>query len=151
MRHPQIFVVERDGRLARLLRGACAERHWLLRESRRLESCLELLKKNRLAVLVVHVGRDLSREFELVGQIAWTFPTVGLLIVCDAEELWLHDLCWDLGAHFVLSSLQARTHLVPLVEALLPPTKSTVPSSPSEIAALAPETSTIPDATSHPQ
>ena len=49
MRHPQVLIHERDGRLAALLRTAIEERglRWPVREPRDLPGCLRLLQARR--------------------------------------------------------------------------------------------------------
>ena len=103
MRHPLLLVYEGDGRLAALLRGPAAAAKWSLREVRRAEEVLRLLELGGPAVLVLRVGRDLERELTLLGQAAWLFPDVAVLVVGESEQAPLVGLAWDLGATYFLS------------------------------------------------
>jgi hypothetical protein len=112
MRHPQFLVVERDGLLANLLRRAGFDRTWSLREPRRLEACLRLLRQGGPSILVLAVGQDLERELTLLERVSWFYPDAATVAVGDAENPALTGLLWDLGATFVL--------LPPLPHDLLP-------------------------------
>jgi hypothetical protein len=104
MRHPQVLIHERDGRLAALLRTAIEERglRWPVREPRDLAGCLRLLKRGGPAVLIVRAGRDLEREFTLLERVTWVCPETATVFVGDAEHAPLVGIAWDLGARYVL-------------------------------------------------
>jgi hypothetical protein len=111
MHHPQILVLEADGRLAAQLRPTAAAHKWLLREPRHLHACVRLLRHAEPGVVVVRIGRHLEHEFALLEQIAWLFPRVGRVVSGDSDHAWLAGLAWDLGADFV--------HLPPMPRDLL--------------------------------
>lgn len=102
MRCPQVLVYETDGLLAHWLRRVGKESDWSVREPRRLESCLRLLRRGHPTVLVLKVGQDLERELTLLERVSWLFPEVATVVVGDAENPVLAGLAWDLGAAFVL-------------------------------------------------
>ena len=66
MRHPQILVYERDGRLARLLSETAEVNRWALHEPRQVENCLNLLREGGPSVLVLRVGSKVESELELL-------------------------------------------------------------------------------------
>src|SRR5438128_1491349 len=74
MRYPQVLVYETDGLFAGLLRRADQSREWALREPRRLESCLRLLRRGAPSVLVLKLGHDLERELRLLERVVRQFP-----------------------------------------------------------------------------
>ncbi|MBL8792563.1 MAG: hypothetical protein JNM56_01530 [Planctomycetia bacterium] len=101
MKHPQVLVVERNGRLAQLLRVPCQERGWALREPRQVEHCLELLRADCPAALVVRLGGKLEQELGLLERVHWQQPRVRLVAVGEVENPLLAELAWDLGASYV--------------------------------------------------
>jgi ActR/RegA family two-component response regulator len=101
MKHPQVLVVERNGRLAQLLRVPCQQRGWALREPRQVEHCLELLREDCPGALVVRLGGKLEQELGLLERVHWQFPQVRLVAVGEVENPALADLAWDLGASYV--------------------------------------------------
>jgi DNA-binding NarL/FixJ family response regulator len=121
MRFPQVLVYESDGLLAARLREAGPGPAWSLREPRRPESCLRLLRRGGPAVLVLKVGRDLVRELALLQQVTWLFPDTATVVVTDSDEAALTGLAWDLGASYVVSPPLSRQLLPDLVAGLLRP------------------------------
>jgi hypothetical protein len=119
MRYPQVLVYESDGRLAEQLRREGRPKEWVLREPRRLESCLRLLQRGGPSVLVLKVGKDLLREFTLLERVGWLFPETPTLIFCDTENRALAALAWDLGAAFVLFPPLSHQRLPELVAELM--------------------------------
>ena len=118
MRHPQVLVYETDNRLARALQPLCAERRWVLREPRRTEACLELLRE-RPGVLVLRLGKQLERELRLLRDVSWRCPAARSIVVGDVENDALAGLAWDLGAHYVLFPPQPRELVRDLVDHML--------------------------------
>jgi hypothetical protein len=122
MRYSLLMVYESDGRLAELLRSACAERKWSLREPRTAEACLRLLRRAGPCVFLLKVGQGreravararrplleeearqraaaaLEREFSLLEQVTWLYPEAHVVVVFQAHDPALADLAWDLGA-----------------------------------------------------
>lgn len=119
MRYPQLLVYEPDGRLARLLEGTAGTHRWALRQPRRAETCLRLLRQGGPAVLVVRLSNDLEGAFGLVDRVSRLHPDAAVVVVGDAEERALADLAWDLGARYVLFPPQPRERLVDVVAALM--------------------------------
>jgi hypothetical protein len=121
MRHPQVLVHERDGRLAALLQAVVKERdlRWPVREPRDLASCLRLLQSGGPAVLVVRGGRDLERELTLLERVAWLRPETATVFVGDADHATLAGVVWDLGARYVLLAPQPRDLLPEVVIRLM--------------------------------
>jgi hypothetical protein len=112
MRFPQVLVYENDGRIAELLRRQGKPRHWSLREPRRPEACLRLLRRGGPSVLVLKVGTDLLQELTLLDRVSWLFPDTVTLVVGDAPNPVLEGLAWDLGATLVLFPPQPRHYLM---------------------------------------
>ncbi len=136
MRYPQVLVYETDGLLAGLLRRSQASQAWALREPRRLESCLRLLRRGGPSVLVLKLGRDLERELKLLERVSGLFPDTAIVVVGDSDDVQLAGLAWDLGAAYVLFPPLPRTLLPEIVAGLLD-TKprepsAAVPRSPSD-------------------
>jgi hypothetical protein len=130
MRLPQVLVYETDGRLAALLRPFAAPRHWSLREPRRPESCLRLLRGGGRAVLVLKLGslpgqeatpqdRALVNELSLLERVTRLCPETATVVVGDADHAELAALAWDLGAAYVLFPPQPRDGLPDIVSGLL--------------------------------
>lgn len=119
MRHPQIVVYERDGRLKLQLEALAGLRRWALREVRQPETCLELLGRGGPAVLVIKAGRDLERELGLLEQAAWLYPDAPAILVSDGDRPELAGLAWDLGAACVLLPPQPRERLPEIVAGLM--------------------------------
>jgi hypothetical protein len=120
MYHPQVLVVESDGKLAAMLRPLTVERKWALREPRQLAPCLRLLSRGGPGVLVIKAGRDLERELTFLERVAWLRPGTATVLVGDAESGSLVGLAWDLGADFVLFPPQPREQLPEIVAGLMP-------------------------------
>ncbi|MCI0457737.1 MAG: hypothetical protein L0Z62_12265 [Gemmataceae bacterium] len=119
MRYPQVLVYETDGLLAGLLRRAEKSRAWSLREPRRLESCLRLLRRGGPSVLVLKLGRDLEQELALLERVHARFPETATVVVGDLDYPQLAGLAWDLGAAYVVFPPLPRTLLPELVAGLL--------------------------------
>ena len=115
MRFPQIIIYETDGRLAQMLEGTAGTHRWVLREPRRVESCLRLLQGGGPAILVIKLDGDLESALALVQQTHWLFPEAAIIVVLDQESGVLSDLAWDLGASYVLTSSQSRELLLDVV------------------------------------
>src|SRR5712672_953446 len=119
MRHPQLVISETDGLLARRLSSVWEQHRWALREPRRSEDLLELLRQPGPSVLVLKVGRDLLSELSLLARVAISFPDVPVVVVGDAEDPALAGMAWDLGAKFVLFTPLPRDLLEPVVAGLM--------------------------------
>jgi hypothetical protein len=121
MRHPQVLIHERDGRLAALLRAVIDERglRWPVREPRDLAGCLRLLQRGGPSVLIVRAGRDLERELTLIERVAWLRPETATVFIGDAEHAALVGVVWDLGARYVLLPPQSRDLLPDVVIGLM--------------------------------
>lgn len=119
MRHPQIIVYEKDGRLAALFREPAEQRRWALHEARRLEGVLELLRSAPPSVLVVKIGTQLEQELALLERTHWLCPAARLVAVGDVENEPLENLAWSLGAHAVLFPAQPRQLVVDVAISLL--------------------------------
>jgi DNA-binding response OmpR family regulator len=115
MRYPQLIIYETDGRLAQMLEGTAGTHRWVLRQPRRLEACLRLLRNGVPAILIVRLENDLEAALSLVAQTVRLFPDAVAVVVCDSEEPVLADLAWDLGAAYVLVPSQPRELLVDVV------------------------------------
>jgi DNA-binding response OmpR family regulator len=119
MRVPQVVIFESDGRLAALLRPLAEQQGWMLREPRRLETCLRLLSRGGPGVFVIKLGRHLEREFALQERARRTAPNTPIILVSESDHPWLVGLGWDLGAAMVLSPPFPREALLEIVPALM--------------------------------
>ena len=119
MRYPQILVYESDGLLAQTLKPLARDRKWALREPRRPESCLRLLRRGSPGVLVLKVGRDVVAELELLERVGWLFPDTAAVVVGDRDDPALVGLAWDLGAGYVLFPPRPRDLLPEVVAGLM--------------------------------
>jgi hypothetical protein len=119
VKHPQVLVYETDTRLADLLRDLARQRRWALREPRRLEACLDLLRAGGPAVLVLRVSGDGARPLALLERVTWLCPHAATVVVGDEANEVLAGLAWDLGASYVLFPPQSRDRLPALVGELM--------------------------------
>ncbi len=134
MRYPQLLVYEKDGLLAVLLRKTAKTHGWSLREPRRPESCLRLLRRQGPTVLIIKVpsspneeqGRKVEageaeriRALTLLDQVHWLFPETAVIVVGDTDDPPLAGLAWDLGASYVLFPPQPRQQLPDIVSGLM--------------------------------
>jgi len=108
MKHPQVVVYESDGWLADQVRRLAGENGWLVRESRRADSCLALLADARPAVLLLRLERELLDGLTLLSQVAEKAPDCPVVLVSDVkmegaeQRAQLSALAFDLGARYVL-------------------------------------------------
>jgi DNA-binding NtrC family response regulator len=121
MRFPQVVIYENDGRIADLLRRESKPRQYSLREPRRPESCLRLLRRGGPNVVVLKIGTDLLQELSLLERIRWLFPETAAVVVSDTADPVLAGLAWDLGATLVLFPPQPRHSLLDILDRLLEP------------------------------
>jgi hypothetical protein len=138
MRFPRLLVCEADGRLAVQLRKLAEERRWSLREPRRPEACLRLLRRGGPSVLVLKLSaatpreqtpdpvegatrreRAWVRELTLLERVGWHCPETATVVVGDAEHAALAGVAWDLGAAYVLFPPWPRDWLPEIVVGLL--------------------------------
>jgi DNA-binding NarL/FixJ family response regulator len=119
MRYPQLLVYEHEGLLANLVRRAELNRDWSLREPRRPEACLRLLRQGGPSILVLEAGRDVEREMTLLERVSWLYPETRTVVVGDAENAALAGLAWDLGAAFVLLPPLPRDLLLDVLRRLM--------------------------------
>ena len=143
MQFPQILVYESDGVLAAMLRETAKAKRWALREARKPESCLRLLRDPCPTVLVVKIATHVKREaalpvkaeeeqqraadrekeqvrsLELLARIHETFPDTAMVTVGDAEDASVAPLAWDFGARYVLVPPQSRQMLPDIVAGLM--------------------------------
>jgi DNA-binding response OmpR family regulator len=119
MRFPQLLIYETDGRLARLLEGTAGTHRWGLRQPRRWESCLRLLKQGGPAIVVIKLESDLERALTLLERTTEHFPDAASIVVIDSESAVLADVAWDLGACYVLQPFQPRDLLLDVVAGLM--------------------------------
>src|SRR5213592_494147 len=112
MKHPQIVVFETDGLLARMLAETADRNAWLLRESRQLPACLNLLRAGGPAVLVLRVGRNLVRELTVLDRVHDAVPDCPVVVCGDAEDDALQALAYDLGAAYVLQPPEPGARLL---------------------------------------
>jgi DNA-binding NtrC family response regulator len=119
MRRAQVAVMERDGRLADLLRPAADAGGWWVREVRQPSSCLEMVRQGGPAVLVLLVGPQVETEMALLERVTYLAPECQSVAVIESGDARLANLAWDLGAAYVLLPAQLPQHLADVVTGLL--------------------------------
>jgi len=108
MKYPQVVVYESDGSLARQVRRLADENSWLVREPRRVESCLELLADIRPSVLLLQLEDELQEGLGLLAEVSKRSPKCSVIVVSDAklegaeQRAQLSALAFDLGARYIL-------------------------------------------------
>jgi len=143
MRHPQLLVFERDGRIAWLLKEACAQQRWVLREPRQTEACLRLLRAGGPALLVVRTAakvgnelvaedaeqerRTIERSFALIDRVHWLHPDAAIIAVAERPDPALTALAWNLGATYVLAPPHPLSALPKLVGPMMASMAGAVP------------------------
>src|SRR5579859_741327 len=99
MRFPQLVIYEVDGRLKEMLRATAEANRWALRSPQTSAACLRLLRGGGPAVVILKIGRDLTkRELSLLERITWQYPEAAPVVVSDLDNPALTGLAWDLGA-----------------------------------------------------
>jgi DNA-binding NarL/FixJ family response regulator len=119
MRFPQLLIYESDGQLARLLEGTAGTHRWVLRQPRRVDAGLRLLRRGEPAIVVVKLERDLESAFTLLERTTWLFPEAASVVVTETDNAPLVELAWDLGAAYVLAPPQSRELLLEVVAGLM--------------------------------
>jgi DNA-binding NtrC family response regulator len=125
MRYPQIVIYENNGWIAGQIADFAAERKWLVRESRQIDTCLQLLREARLSVLLLKLERQLFEEMKLVQQVHQLVPRCPVVVVSDVkmesaeQRLNFAGLAYDLGAAYVLFPPLTAVILEDLVSGLL--------------------------------
>jgi DNA-binding NtrC family response regulator len=119
MRRAQVAVMERDGRLADLLRPVAEAQGWWVREVRQPSSCLEMVRQGGPAVLVLLVGSQVETEMTLLERVTYQAPDCRSVAVIESGDARLANLAWDLGAAYVLLPAQLPQHLADVVAGLL--------------------------------
>jgi hypothetical protein len=115
MRFPELVIYERDGRLARVLEATAGTHRWALRQPRRIEGCMELLRQGGPAIVLIGLSSDLEAEFGLFRTIREFHPDVSVIVVGSTEHPALADLAWDLGARYVHFPPEPRDRIVDVV------------------------------------
>lgn len=120
MLHPQIVVHERDGRIAKQLRGLAESQRWALREQRQLEPLWRMLLGGGPTVLIVAFGESAERELSLIDRVNDQLPHIAIVAVGDLNSsASLASLSWDVGAAYVLFPPQSRDLLPDVVAGLM--------------------------------
>jgi DNA-binding NtrC family response regulator len=119
MRYPQILVYEKDTHLADALRPLAQARQWTLREPRRPDACIRLLRRGGPGVLVVRFGRDVEGEMELLEEVSRLAPDTQTIVVDETDNALLAGLAWDLGATCVLTPPHPGERLPEVVGSLM--------------------------------
>lgn len=119
MQYPQVLIYENDGRLAALLQPYAEARQWSLRQPRRLDACIRLLRRARPGVLVLKIGRDLARELTLLERVRWLCPDAAAVVVADMHNAALAGIAWHLSADYVLMPPQPREQLPSVLAGLM--------------------------------
>lgn len=119
MKLPLVLVHERERRIAEALRGPAAEARWLLREPRRQEQIVRLLRRRGPGVFIVQVGAAPEKDLALLARVHEASPESGIIAILDREIPQLAGLTWDLGAHMVFFAPISMPALVETASALL--------------------------------
>lgn len=119
MLYPQLLVFERDGLVTALLRPLAEQRKWFVREPRRADACVRLLRRGHPAVLVIRVEADVLPALALVQRVAWLCPQTQIVVSAEVANPDLLGLALHLGARYVLMPPQLRNRLPTVVENLM--------------------------------
>jgi len=142
MQFPQILVYETDGLLAAMLRDLAKTKRLALKEPRKAETVLRLLRDRCPSVLVLKIATYEKREagfpldeeeqrregdrekeqvhsLDLLARVHEQFPDTAIVAVGDAEDAGLDSLAWDFGASYVLMPPQSRQLLSEIVTGLM--------------------------------
>jgi DNA-binding response OmpR family regulator len=125
MHHPQIVVYETDGWLASQVSELARENRWLVRESRRPDACLGLLRSGGPALLMLKLERKLIDELALLCRINECAPECPVIVFSDVklegseQRTNLAGLAYDLGARHVLFPPLTRPIIEDLVIGLM--------------------------------
>src|SRR5271166_6629973 len=115
MRNPQIIIYETDGWLAAQVGEMAREHGWLVRESRNVDACLNLLRDVRPAILMLKLERKLIDELSLLARVHEKVPECPVFVFSDvklegaAQRTILAGLAYDLGARCVMFPPLTRT------------------------------------------
>jgi hypothetical protein len=120
MKRAHVIVFETDGKLAQGLTELSRQRGFRLNEIHHHDACLSCLRRQGSGVLVLKLGRDLTREMTLLERVSWLFPETATIVVGETANPSLVALAWDLGARFVLFPPQPLEVLPDVVEGFLP-------------------------------
>jgi DNA-binding response OmpR family regulator len=116
---PLVLVHERDRRIAEAMRGPAAEARWLLREPRRQEQILRLLRRRGPGLFIVQVSSAPEKDLALLSRVREASPESGIIAILDREIPQLAGLAWDLGAHMVFFAPVSIPALVETAATLL--------------------------------
>ncbi|MFO0967503.1 MAG: hypothetical protein U0793_18245 [Gemmataceae bacterium] len=122
MRHAQLLAYNLAPPLLDSLRLLAQAGSIWLREVRDPKACLNLLLEAGAGVLVLHLGRDLEDDCNLLEQTTRLLPEIPAVVVLDAPHPNLAALAWDLGAAYVVPP-QTPERVLEIVQALLQPAK----------------------------
>ena len=132
MKYPQLVIYESDGALAAQLRRLAGEHSWLLRESRQIEACVNLLAEARPSLLLIKLERELLDGLTLLTSITERAPDCPVVVVSDVkmegaeQRAQLSALAFDLGARYVLFPPLQQPVLEDLVSGLMAATVARV-------------------------
>jgi len=111
MKHAALIALGCEDRLADLLVGWTRERAIAFHPVQEDKACLNLVRKNAAAVVVLRIGRDLELELTLLERLGTLFPEAPVIVSLDADHPDLAALCSDLGARYVLAPPQPMEKL----------------------------------------
>ena len=125
MRHPQLVVYESDGYLAAQVGDVARENGWIVRESRRPETCAAFLSEARPALLLLKLERKLIDELTLLAHLNATVPDCPVVVFSDlklenaAQRANLAGLAYDLGARYIMFPPLTRHVIEDIVTGLM--------------------------------
>ena len=123
MKHAALLSVGVEGRLAELLSEWAGARGLVHQSIRKPRACLSLARRNRAAVVVLKLGRDLEQELTLLERLTTKCPETRCVVVGDVNNPNLAALSWDLGACYVLFPPQPAEKLPGLLQGFFPAVK----------------------------
>lgn len=126
MRHPRIVILEAHGWIARQLRELVAENRWLVREPKKPDTALSLLREGGPAVLLVEVepADKAAEPFALIADTHYLCPDMPIVAVSDTKLPDADRTAWtaalfDLGARAVLFPPLSKPVLEDVVSGLM--------------------------------
>jgi DNA-binding NtrC family response regulator len=102
MQRAQVIVYGMHDEAVERLRAKLQDRGVWVRPVHHPGPCLELVRQEAPAVLVLHIGADLDKEMSLLQRLGEWFPDTACIVVSAEANPPLAGLAWDLGAAYAL-------------------------------------------------
>jgi DNA-binding NtrC family response regulator len=115
MQRAQVIVYGMHDEAVERLRAKLQDRGVWIRLVRHPGPCLDLVRQEGPAVVVLQIGADLDKEMSLLQRLGEWFPDTACIVVSAEANPPLAGLAWDLGAAYVLAPPQSADLLLEIV------------------------------------